>query len=240
MTANRTRGDELIEHILTVGDTDGKISNDLIGEFYTRGYPLEKLIPLLRSEDNETVRAGTFIAEELGAKATPLLSELTRLLDHPDTWVRSGVLTAVLASATDQDGEAVGGAVSLIIDHERPIRRMAFELMTRANPQPLTAGVPYIKDQEIAALLEWVLEVERGSRDRGEIASRLQCSGERERLFAVIAAARVYAHNPEYLQSATSLPDGDARSFATSELRWLISLQERAQRRQERVERKCG
>jgi hypothetical protein len=40
MTTNKARGDELIERIFTVGDADGKMSNDLIGEFYTHGYLL--------------------------------------------------------------------------------------------------------------------------------------------------------------------------------------------------------
>jgi hypothetical protein len=240
MTTNRTRGDELIEHILAVGDPDGKTSNDLIDEFYSHGYPVEKVIPLLRSEDNEVVRTGTFLAEELGSKARPLLPELTRLLDHADPWVKSGILSAVLVSATDQDGEAVGGAVALITDHQRPIRRMAFELLTRAGRPSLVASVPYVKDPQIATLLQWVLEVEGESRDDDEIASRLRESDGLAQVFAAAAAARVYGHNPHYLQLAASLGESDAQSLAASELAWLSKLDEQAQRRRERAERRNG
>jgi hypothetical protein len=238
VSGDTARGDALIEHILTVGDTDGKISNDLIGEFYSHGYPVEKLIPLLRSENNETVRTGAFLVEELGAKAAPLLPELVRLLDHADAWVKSGVLSAVLVSATDKDGEIVGGAVLLITDPKRPVRQMAFELVARADSSPLAAGVPYIRDPEIAALLKWVLEVERGSRDSDEIESRLRDPDDVDRLFAVVAAARVYTRSPQYLQLAASLGESDAQSFAASELQWLSELQEKAQRRRERAERR--
>jgi hypothetical protein len=240
MTINNARGDELIERIFTAGDADGKVSNDLIGEFYTHGYPVEKLIPLLRSENNVTVRAGAFLAEELGAKARPLLPELTKLLNYADAWVKSGVLSAVLVSATNEDGEAVGGAVSLITDSERPVRRMAFELMTRLDRSSLVAGVPYVKDPQIAALLAWVLEVESESHDDDEIASRLRESDGLGLLFAVVAAARIYSRNPHYLQFAASLSESDAQSLAASELAWLSKLQAQSRRRQERAERHEG
>ncbi len=127
MSSSAARGDTLIEHILRHGDTGGEISNDLIGEFYRHHYPVEKLIPLLRSESDETVRTGAFLVEELGAKAAPLLPELVRLLDHPDVWIKSGALSAVLVAATNQDGEIIGKAVSLITDGKRPIRRRVFD-----------------------------------------------------------------------------------------------------------------
>lgn len=238
MSGDTARGDALIAHILTIGDTDGKVSNELIGEFYTREYPAEKLIPLLRSENNETVRTGAFLVEELGAKAAPLLPEMVRLLDHADAWVKSGVLSAVLVSATDKDGEIVGRSVMLITDPKRPIRRMVFELMARAEAPTLVAGVPYIKDLEIAVLLEWVLGVERETRDSNEIASRLRDSNRLKRLFAAVAAARIYRRNPHYLQLAASLSESDAQSLAASELQWFSKLQEQSRRRQERAKRR--
>jgi hypothetical protein len=240
MSSDAARGDALIEHILKFGDTGGEISNDLIGEFYKHGYPVEKLIPLLRSGDDEIIKTGAFLAEELGAKAAPLLPELVRLLDHPDAWVKSGVLGAVLVAANDKDGEIMGGAVSLITDDQYSIRRKAFELMTRAGAIPLAAGVPYVKDREIADLLEWVLEVDSESRDDDEIASRLREPDGLRRLFAVVAAARVYRRNPHYLQLAASLGDSDGQSLAASELAWLSKLEEQAQRRRERAERRSS
>lgn len=237
MSSGAARGDTLIEHILRHGDTGGEVSNDLIGEFYRHNYPVEKLIPLLRSENDETVRTGAFLVEELGVKAAPLLPELIRLLDHTDAWVKSGVLSAVLVSATNKDGEIMGGAVSLIADGKRPIRRRAFELMARIDAPPLAAGVPYIKNPKIASLLEWALDVERESRDNDEVASRVQEPDGLGQVFAVVAAARVYARNPHYLQLAASLAESDAQSLAASELAWHSKSDERAQRRRERAER---
>jgi hypothetical protein len=239
MSSDPPRGDALIEHILRHGDTGGEISNDLINEFYRHNYPVEKLIPLLCSENNETVRTGAFLVEELGAKAAPLLPEMVHLLDHTDVWVKSGVLSAVLIAATDQNGEIMGEAVSSITDDKRSIRRKAFELMARVDSTSLAAGVPYVRDLEIVALLKWVLEVEGESRDDGEIASRLQEDGLRQ-IFAVVAAARIYRRNPHYLQRATSMSESEAQTLAASELTWLSKLDAQAQRRRERAEQGNG
>jgi hypothetical protein len=240
VSPNAARGDALIEHILRHGDTGGEISNDLIGEFYKHDYPVKKLIPLLCSENSETVRTGAFLVEELGAKAAPLLPRLVHLLDRPDAWVKSGVLSAVLVAATDKDGEIMGRAVSLISDDKQPIRRKVFELMARIGATPLAAGVPYVNDLEIASRLEWVLKVEGESRDDDEIASRLREPDALGQIFAAIAAARVYRRNPHYLQLAASLSESDTQSLAASELAWLSKLDEQAQRRRERAERQDG
>jgi hypothetical protein len=234
--AMQTHGDELLARVLSGDGWESGIANDLLKEFF-RGYPIEKLITLLESDNERAVQSGAWIASELTRNAKPILRYLLPLFDHPNVRVRYYCAEAVLTAATDKDGEVVGGAVSLITDRELPVRRMAFELMTRADPQPLAAGVSYVKDPEIASLLEWVLGVESGSQDRDEIAPRLSESSGPEQVFAVIAAARVYAFDPGYLQLATSLPESDAQLFATSELQWLTKMQERAQRRQERAAR---
>jgi hypothetical protein len=238
VNSDAARGDALIEHILRHGDTGGEISNDLIGELYKHDYPVEKLIPLLCSENNETVRTGAFLVEELGAKAAPLLPRLVPLLDHPDAWVKSGVLSAVLVAATDKDGEIMGRAVALIADGKQSIRRKAFELIARVGTMSLAAGVPYVNDREIGGLLEWVLEVEGESRDDDEIASRLGEPDGLGQLFAAAVAARVYRRNPHYLELAASLSESDTQSLAASELAWLSKLDEQAQRRRERAERR--
>jgi hypothetical protein len=168
------------------------------------------------------------------------MPQLVHLLDHADVWVKSGVLSAVLVAATDKDGEIMGKAVSLIADDRRPIRRRAFELMARVGAMSLAAGVPYVNDLETAALLKWLMDVEGESRDDNEIACRLQESDSLGQMFGVVAAARVDGRNPYYLQLAASMDEGDARSFAASELAWLAKLDAQAQRRRERAERRNG
>jgi hypothetical protein len=230
-----TRGDELLALVLS-GDESG-ISNDLLNEFF-RGYPIDNLVKLLRSDDKRVVQNGAWIASELARDAKPILRYLIPLFDSPDMRVRYYCVETALTAATDEDGEVMGSAILRIADDERPVRRVTFELMARADRLPLLAGVPYIKDSGIVALLEWVLEIESESRGDDEIAAWLHESDGLGRLFAVVAAARVYRRNPHYLQLAASLSESDAQSLAASELAWLSKLDEQAQRRRERAERK--
>lgn len=235
--ATNARGDELLALVLA-GDQSG-ISNDLRKEFY-RGYPIQKLTTLLDSDDERALESGAWIASELAENARPILSHLLPLFDYPNTRIRFHSIQTVLTAATDENGDIVGEAVSHIADDEPPVRKMAFELMARADRSPLVASVSYVKDPKIAGLLEWVLEVEGESCDDDEIASRLRESNGLGQVFAAVAAARVYRRNPHYLQLAASLSEGDTQSLAASELAWLSKLDEQAQRRRERAERRDG
>lgn len=212
------RGDALIEHILTVGDTNGEVSNDLIGEFYTHGYPVEKLIPLLRSENDETVKTGAFLAEELGAKAAPLMPELMRLLGHRDRNVRYDILDAVLSAATTSDGKVIASAIALIDDPERIVRSKTLNFLARAGQEQLVAGLPHVDDREVSGGLSWLVGVE-GSTDDEEVVSRLGAEDRLIRWFAAVAAARAYRRSPDLLSQAVRSGDDELQAFAESQQR---------------------
>lgn len=232
-----TRGDELLARVLSGDERGSGVANDLLNEFF-RGYPIGKLTTLLRSDNEQVLQSGAWIASELAREARPILGDLVTLFDSSDVRVKYYAIETVLTAATKHDGEVVARAVSLIGDPELPVRRMSFQLLTRADAAVLTASLPYLVDRQIAALLEWALEVESESRDSDEIASRLRESDTIGQLFAVIAAVRIYRRNPHYLQLAASLSEGDVQSLAASELGWLSKLQEQSRRRQERAERR--
>jgi hypothetical protein len=238
-SSNETRGNKLIARVLSGDEWASGISNDLLNEFF-RGYPIENLVKLLRSDDERVVQSGAWIASELARDAQPILRHLIPLFDYPNMNVRYYCVETALTAAADTDGEVMGCAISRITDSERPVRKMAFVLMARADAPSLAAGLPYIGDPEIAGLLEWVLEVEREPCDDDEIASRLRGSDGLGRLFAVVAAARIYGRSPHYLQLAASLSESEAQSLAASELAWLAKLEEQAQRRRERAERRSA
>lgn len=230
------RGDEILARVLTGDEWDSGISNDLLSEFL-RGYPVKKLVALLTSDNEKLLQSGAWIASELTTEARPILKYLHPLFDNPNVSVRYYSVETALTAATEKDREVVGKAASLITDSEPQVRRMAFEFMTRAEAPVLAAGVPYMRNPELSSLLGWVLNEDGGSHLDDAIVSRLREPGLRQ-LFAVIAAARAYARDPQYLRLATSLAEGDARSLAVSELAWLTKLREQAQRRRERAERR--
>jgi hypothetical protein len=211
-------GDALIERILTVGDVDGKASNDLIAEFYTHGYPVNKLLPLLLSDKDETVRAGAFVAEELGAKAAPLLPELMLLLDHRDRRVRYDVLEAVLAAATRVDGEVIARAISLVRDEDPAVRAKALSFLARAHLEQISAGIRHVQDPVVREGLAWLVKVEESASDE-DVASRLVHSDRLVRWFAGSAAVRAYRRNDALLAYAVESDDAELRAFAESQQR---------------------
>jgi hypothetical protein len=218
LSSSTERGDALIERILTVGDIDGKASNDLITEFYTHGYPVEKLIPLLRSEDDKTVRTGAFLAEELGVKAAPLMPELMRLLGHRDRNVRFDILDAVLVAASSSDGEVIARAIALIDDPDRAVRAQTLDFLARADREQLVAGLPHVADREVSAGLGWLVEVEESAADE-QVVSRLIAEDRLVRWFAAVAAARAFRRSPDPLNRAAESSDEELRAFAESQQR---------------------
>lgn len=234
--ATHTRGDELLARVLSGDEWGSGVANDLLNEFF-RGYPIEKLTTLLQSDNEQALQSGAWIASELAQEARPVLGDMVTLFGSPNVRVKYYAIETVLTAATELDGEVVARTASLVGDPEAPVRRASFQLLARADTTVLAASLPYVVDQQIAAPLEWVLDVESESRDSDEIASRLREPGDLGQLFAVVAAARVFRRNPHYLQLAASLDESDAQSLAASELEWLSKLQEQSRRRQERAER---
>jgi hypothetical protein len=218
LSSSTERGDALIERILTVGDIDGKVSNDLIAEFYTHGYPVEKLIPLLRSDDDKTVKTGAFLAEELGAKAAPLMPELMRLLGHRDRNVRFDILDAVLVAASSSDGEVIARAIALINDRDRAVRSKTLNFLARADREQLVAGLPHVANREVSAGLGWLVEVEESAADE-QVVSRLIAEDRLVRWFAAVAAARAFRRSPDPLNRAAESSDEELREFAESQQR---------------------
>jgi hypothetical protein len=216
LSSGAERGDALIERILTVGDIDGETSNELITEFYSHGYPVEKLLPLLRSQKDDAVRAGAFLAEELGAKAAPLLPELTFLLGHRDRRVRYDVLDAVLVAATPLDGEIIAKAISLVEDQDRVVRAKALSFLVRAHPQQMSAAVRYLQDPSFKESLDWLVKVEESANDQ-EVVSRLAHEDRLVRWFAGVAAARAYRRNDTLLGCAEESDDAELRAFVEAQ-----------------------
>src|SRR6266850_734193 len=115
MSANQSRGDELLSRVLSRLDGDGVIANDLLSEFQ-EGYPLENLLQLLTSHEEAVAVSGMWIASELGAKARPLFTEIIERLSHPSSDVRFFALDCLVSCAGPDDKDAVNRGLDLIDD----------------------------------------------------------------------------------------------------------------------------
>lgn len=220
-------GDELLERVLG-GASDGEVVNNLLKQFF-RGYPVERLCLLLASGHRDAVKAGTWIAAELGTGgAASLTQELTPLLEHPEAWVRHSVLDAVLLSASEDDGATVAKAVARMEDPTEGVRRTALNLLARASVQQLAPSVPFLDDARLRALVSWLVDPERGA---DEVIARLDAEDRLTRMFAAAAAVRVASDDETALERASAAPDTEVSKFAREELGRLSIMRREAARR---------
>lgn len=210
------QADALLKRVL-LGGTDDE-AHELLRAFWA-GYPVDRLRLLLRGEEADAIRAGVWIASELGAAAAPLLGELTRLLRHRLKYVRFFAVDAVLASASSHDAKAVGEAVKLIEDPEDAVRWKVLGLLARGSREQLSAAIPAIEEPGIATRLSWLLSREAGLEG---VVAKLE-GDHLDRMFAAAAAVRLDRGRRQALQRAAGSADEEVRTFAQEELQRSVS-----------------
>jgi hypothetical protein len=213
-------GDELIRRIsdrTRSRKSRGEDAYALLQEAF-RGFPVSKLVPLLRSDDSELVEVGIAILTELGTAAAPLLDEVERLLGHESRRVRYAAVEVVHASAGSEDGRTIGAAMGMLDDSDVAVRRAALYFLAHASPNQLSAAANHLGDSKAGLLAKWLADLhDRGSAVT-EIAARLDSDDHLERMFAVAAAVRTVPFGESTLRTAARSDDQDIRVFAVREL----------------------
>lgn len=210
-------GDLLISRIVAGGDDSA--AHDLLNEFFS-GYPVERLRRLLQSEEESAVKAGAWIASELGEQVAPLIDELTGLLSHPSKYVRFFVLDSILIAGTPEHGQALAAAVQMIQDSEDAIRWKAMNFLARASESQLTASVPYVANRSVAELTEWLIDSDRRL-NTVAVIRRLEDGNQLVRMAAGAAAVRLASRDRSALEHAAASSDPTIKSFADEHLRFL-------------------
>jgi hypothetical protein len=214
------RGDRLVAQLRAAADhpvAADAAATGLLHEFFT-GYPLDRLHALLDSDDLHVVRAGAWLASELGTCAAPLLDDVVRLLAHPMRYVRFFAVDAVLANATPQRGDVTARAVALIDDSDSSVRWKTMQLLTNADATALAAAVPHLGGGPLGALIGWLTGQRGRAPTSQEIRARLGDSDRTTRLVAAAAAARVLPMDPDPMRSAAASPDEEIAAFAAEQL----------------------
>ena len=211
------RADRLLRNIQD--GRNGKAVSELLEEFLA-GYPLENLRLLLHSKNDDTVKAGAFIASELGGRFSPLMNEVVHLLEHPVSSVRFDALDIVLDNATHEHGEIVADAVMLACDPIEAIRWKALRFLAHATETQLRAGAQAFGNNEIAILVSWLIQLNSLQIEQAKAHTVTALDGEDPlvRKFAAVAAARLASDDPSPLQSAASSMDPEIKQFAQDEL----------------------
>jgi hypothetical protein len=214
------RGDELIE-LLRAGPVDAveadRAANELLNQIFD-GYPVQNLRRLIRSDEDQAVKAGAWVVSELGAGAAEVLDEVDYLLRHPVRDARFFALDAVLAAASSDHGAMIATAIMLITDQDQAVRRKALRLLARASTGQLAAAVRYKPDSRAASLAAWLVSYAGDQTHRPEVLVRLGDSDRETRLFAAAAAVRLADRDRAPLERAAESDDPDIRLFAQDEL----------------------
>lgn len=208
------RGDELIARVAATGSDT--MAAELLDEFFS-GYPVEKLRALLGNDNEAAVKAGAWIASELGDRVAPVMDDLARLLTHPSRYVRFFALDAVLGGATAEHGSALAAAVRSIEDQDKAVRWKALNFLARAGYDQLVASVADLRASKLGELVQWLLESDR-TLNGALILERIEDADRLSRVFAAAAAARLARHDPLLLSRVATVPDPEVSSFAREQL----------------------
>src|SRR6266568_4643449 len=173
-------------------DTVGFLANRLLDEYH-KGFPLENLVPLLRSENERLLDTGIFIASELGEKGKPLLNDVSALLKHPAKKVRYLAIECVLLWAGPTNKLELASAVALLDDAEAAVRRNAMRFLTAASREQLEAALCHLEVTQPksphARGLQWLRSSD--SSNAKEVMITLQSRDSIMRKYGAAAAARM-------------------------------------------------
>ena len=209
------KGEEIVK-LLSTGADDDDLANELLKSIWA-GYPVENVSRLLHARSDEAVKAGAWVLSELGADATSMLFEVDFLLRHSVRHARFFALDVALVCATEQHGELIARAISLVGDEDGAVRWKALRFLGRAGAAQLAAGAVALEDVRLRELVEWLAVPAGGIGSQQDVVQRLDDQDDLVRLFAVAAASRE-AGNSLGLVLAADSTDPDVAGFARDEL----------------------
>ena len=122
--------------------SDGRRLNDLLDGFQ-KGFSIENLLILTNSERDGLVRAGAWIASELGSGARVVFSQIKGLLRSSDPKVRFYMTDCVIVCADADDGESILGVAKLLEDSEGFVRWKALDSLCKFRCEQICAGLAF-------------------------------------------------------------------------------------------------
>jgi len=213
--ASESAGDALVAQILA-GDETG-LAMELWAEV-SRGYPVERIAPLLKSDLESAVKEGIWLAAELRARSRTLLGDIAPLLSHASPSVRGYAVEAIAGAATIDDSEILARAAERITDAHTGVRAEAVRLLASQPEEQLASAQQQMRDSAIGS---WVARLLRDVRtgDAASVRLRLGSKDRTERLFALATLMRIMQGRPETVLIDITDADTEVQRLARSYVR---------------------
>ena len=198
----------------------GVLANELLREFH-RGYPVEKLRCLLSNREEQVVKAGIWIASELGSKGTPLLDDVVKLLNYSTRYVRYFAIDSLLTCTTGRNENEISAVILMLYDGDKVIRWKVLDFLTRASIDQIQGAINWFEKNDPGSAhltgLQLLLNGQRGNVKEALLA--LQSENPIIRKYGVVLAARMIQISVDPLMLAISINDEDICTFAQDSLK---------------------
>ena len=210
----------LIEAIEQGRDNEGELTNGFLEELF-QGRSLSHLMLLLNHENEEVVRAGAWIASELGDKASPVRDRIYELLNHGSKRVRFWATEAAYLCTTTDDARILARAAQMSADEDGAVRWKALSCLARTSIEKLRAALSYLEENEgderqVAGLR---LLLSREEQDLHTLESIIQGTDGVMRGYGAVAAVRMRSKTIRMIEVAQHSDDLVVRRFADSMMR---------------------
>ena len=208
-----TKADRLLQE-LERGPESGTLTNDLLDQFH-RGYPIENLRGLLLTHDERLLKAGIWIASELGTKCRPLCKEISALLTHPNFYVRFFVIDCVLSTLHEDNDELILRVACLLDDPNAVVRRKVMDFLARIPIEKLSHVLQIPEFSKLGREhKEGIETIVSDAQSLDKIRQFILCDHPILRKYGASAAARIYKSQPDLLNLALESDDEDLRIFS--------------------------
>lgn len=209
------KADRLLQELQRDPD-NGTIANDLLTQFF-QGYPLENLRSLLLSHDERILKAGIWIASELGSKCHPLYKEISELLSHSNYYVRFFAIDCVLSALHKDDVKLILKVARLLDDPHSAVRRKTMDFLARVPIEKLSSVLQVSAFSKLEREhKEGINTIVSSAKSLDNVRQLISCENPILRRYGASAAARVYKSQPYVLKLALESDDEDLQQFASS------------------------
>jgi hypothetical protein len=185
--------------------------------YFQRGYDIEKLRPLLRSESERVLRSAVWIASELADTTGAFVQEAVDALQSHDRFVRYYSLDVLMLGTSRARCHQFHNIAAALEDADAAVQEKAMFLLSRANAAQIQEASDYYRVQE-SSTHEFGLQMMSRGNDLGlpDLQSMLGAQDSLLRKYGAIVAERLYPRYKEALEGLTSVEDESVKAFASN------------------------